>query len=351
MSRRSGRADRGATPKRRRTRAEARRERAALRPGTRRDQPRSGRPPSAPLLYLLRHLQAAFAAAGRARRARLHTTLTTAVVGIALALPAAFLVALENIEEVAGGWQEGAPQASLFLEREAEPQAVREHAGEVAANEGVVDVEVVTPEQALAEFRAGSEFDAALELLDTNPLPPVLVVTADRSLTPEQVVSLAESLADDGRVVRMRLDQEWVERLHAMMNLAERALWSVGVLLALAVILVIGNTIRLTIESRRHEVEILKLIGGSNGFVRRPFLYEGMAYGLLGGVLAWVLTELGRWLLAGPTEQLADAYAADFALSGLGLAGGALVVATGLVLGLLGAWTAVARHLAAIEPR
>ncbi|ABM63066.1 permease-like cell division protein FtsX [Halorhodospira halophila] len=345
------RPERGATPRRRQARAEARAQRAALRTSRRSEAGAIGRLLAAPLLYLSRHAQALAAAVQRARGAPLHSVLTSAVVGIALALPAAFMLSLENAERVAGGWEDGAPQISLFLAHDAGPDTLREQAEVAAEQAGVTRVEPVTPDAALAEFRAGSDFDAALELLDENPLPPVLVVTVDRGLDPDAVAELAEGLADDPAVVRMRLDQEWVERLHAIMTLAERALWSAGVLLALAVILVIGNTIRLTIESRRHEIEIIKLIGGGNGFVRRPFLYEGIGYGLIGGLLAWLLTEAGRWALAGPASRLAATYGTDFTLSGLGLANGLLLSVGGAALGVLGAWTAVARHLSAIEPR
>lgn len=345
------RPERGATPRRRQSRAEARAQRKAVRASRRSDAGAGAQLLAGPLLYLFRHAQALTAALQRTQGAPLHSLLTSAVVGIALALPAAFMLSLENAERVAGGWEDGAPQISLFLARDAGPETLREQAEAAAERSGVTGVEPVTPDAALEEFRAGTDFDAALELLDENPLPPVLVVTADRGLDPGAVAELAESLADDPAVVRMRLDQEWVERLHAMMTLAERAVWSVGVLLALAVILVIGNTIRLTIESRRHEIEIIKLIGGGDGFVRRPFLYEGLGYGVLGGVLAWVLTELGRWALAGPASRLAAAYGTEFTLSGLGLANGLLLLLGGAVLGVLGAWTAVARHLSAIEPR
>lgn len=346
------RPERGATLRRRRPRDEEQQQKRLFpRARRRRDQPRTSGPPAAPLLYLLRHGQAAVTAWQRALRAPVHSLLTAAVVAIALALPALLLLAVANAEQVAGSWQEGAPQASLFLERGTEAAELQRYADELRGRPGVQDVTGITPDEALSEFRAHSELDAALELLDENPLPPVLVVTLDRGLEPEAISELAASLAEGLPVARMQLDQQWVERLHALMTLAERALWAIAVLLALAVVLVIGNTIRLTLESRRHEIEIVKLIGGSNGFVRRPFLYEGLGYGLLGGVLAWVLTELIRWSLAGPVAQLASSYQSSFTLAGLGSAGGLGLLLMGAVLGTLGAWTAVARHLAAIELR
>ena len=345
------RTERGATPRRRRSAEREAREPRRLRRTRRKEQPPADRPPIAPVLYGWRHIQAVATALARARAHPLHTALTAGVVGIALALPVAFLLALDNAEEVAGGWAEGAPQASLFLERDIAPDDANDYAARVAGHDAVAGIELITPAEALRELRASTELDAALELLGENPLPPVVVARLDAELPPQAVAEAAGELAADERVTRKRLDQEWVERVHAMTALAERALWLVAGLLAVAVILVIGNTIRLTIESRRHEIEIIKLIGGSDGFVRRPFLYEGVGYGLIGGALAWGLTELGRWGLSGPVDRLAAAYDTTFTLQGLAAAEGALLLAAGALLGVLGAWSAVARHLAAIEPR
>jgi cell division transport system permease protein len=224
-------------------------------------------------------------------------------------------------------------------------------AARIERDNRVANVEIITPEQALAEFRTQSGLEAALGLLEENPLPAVLSVTVSSDLTPQQVGALADELAQRPNIERMRLDHEWVERLHALMNLAERALGVLAALLAVAVVLVIGNTIRLTIENRREEIEIIKLIGGSNGFVRRPFLYEGFWYGFSGGALAWFLTEWGRWSIKQPAQRLAETYGGGLTLHGIGLNDSLVLLCGGGVLGVLGAWIAVARHLTAIEPR
>jgi cell division transport system permease protein len=126
---------------------------------------------------------------------------------------------------------------------------------------------------------------------------------------------------------------------------------ALGVILALGVLLIIGNTIRLAIENRRQEILVVKLVGGSDAFVRRPFLYTGFWYGLGGACLAWAVIAAALWWLRGPLATLAVLYQSDFALEGLGPAGGAALLAAGALLGLLGAWLAVARHLSAIQPR
>ncbi|MCG5529796.1 permease-like cell division protein FtsX [Halorhodospira halochloris] len=354
------RTERGATPRQRRpakkvtqrrSNAPSKPEKTRLKRPKRSDAPRSGRPPPLPILYLLQHLQAARAALVRLSYSPLHSLITAAVIGIAIALPTAFWLALDNFQRATGGWEDGAPQISLFLDRGTQDSQLHDIAGQIDSDARVAGVETITPEQALAEFRAETELEAALELLEENPLPPVLIVTASTDLDPQEVGELANELAQNTHIERMRLDQDWVNRLHALMSLTERALGALAIMLAIAVILVIGNTIKLTIESRREEIEITKLIGGSNGFVRRPFLYEGFWCGFFGGAVALLLTEAARLSLKEPVQRVADAYTGDIALQGVGLTDTLVLLFGGGLLGLLGAWLAVGRHLKIIEPR
>lgn len=345
---------RGAVPKRGRKRSAPAPE---LSRGTTAERMRSGRPPSAPVLYLLRHLQAARDALQRFRQTPVQSLLTAAVLGVALALPAAFLVVLDNAERIAGQWEGGTPEISLFYSASAYADAdnpdewLSERARAIGNQGGVAAVRTITPDEALEQLRGFGDLDDTLAVLDRNPLPPVVVAYAADGMDPADVRALAEQLAGADGIEQMRLDQEWIERLHALMQLLERAVWFVAALLALAVVLTVGNTVRMTIENRRQEIEILKLIGGSNGFVRRPFLYEGAWFGLVGGAGAWALTEGGRALLAEPADALAVLYDSPFELAGPGITGGAALLGTGALLGLIGAWVAVGRHLAAIEPR
>ncbi|PWG63105.1 permease-like cell division protein FtsX [Sediminicurvatus halobius] len=300
--------------------------------------------------WLEQHARALIGALGRLREQRAANLMTAAVIGIALALPAAFLLLLDNLELVTGDW-EGRTRASLFLERNLDAEGQTDAAQQVRAVDGVARVELIPPEEALAEFRTHSGMGDALALLEENPLPPVLVVEPAAELDPAAVEAVMEELAALAPVVDVRLDREWLRRLHALMRLAERGVWVITSLLGLTVILVVGNTIRLDIENRREEIVITKLIGGTDAFVRRPFLYAGLWYGLGGGLLACILVEGGRWLLAGPAGELASLYGTGFRLRGLGLDGALTLLACGAALGLLGSWLAVGRHLSAIEPR
>lgn len=147
------------------------------------------------------------------------------------------------------------------------------------------------------------------------------------------------------------MDMEWVRRLRELMILGKKIVAALAGLLGLGVLLAIGNTIRLAIENRREEIVVAKLVGGTNSFVRRPFIYSGGWYGFMGGILACIIVSLGYWVLEGTVARLATLYQSDFELSGLGFAGNVQLLLTGIVLGWLGAWLAVGRHLATIEPK
>lgn len=296
------------------------------------------------------HARAFVASLGRLSRAPLPSLMTSAVIGVALALPAAFLMALANVDSLAGGWEGGA-RLSVFLHKDVPAERTRALAEELGREGAVAEARLITPEAALAEFRELSGFEDALDLLGDNPLPAVIVVRPLDRLEPAAVTALAERLRGLKDVELVQLDREWVQRLRALMALFERGVWIVAAMLALTVMLVVGNTIRLEIENRREEIVIVKLIGGTNAFIRRPFLYEGLWYGVLGGALAVVLVELSRFLLGGPARDLAALYGSGFGIQGLGLNGLALVLLVGALLGLLGAGVAVGRHLAAVEPR
>ncbi len=312
------------------------------------------RPPRSwpsPRRYLLRHAQVALASLGRLVRNPASSLMTAAVIGIALALPAGLLTLLDNLQRLSTGWDGGAT-LSLFLRHEVDTDAARALAGRLQGWPEVAGVTLLTPEQALAEFRELSGFGDALDALPGNPLPAVLIVQPeDAHAGPEGAGALLERLQALPEVELAQLDLQWVRRFQALMEIGRRGVLVIGVLLALAVLLVIGNTIRLDIQNRHEEILVTKLVGGTDAFVRRPFLYGGLWYGLAGGLIALLLVEAAHLLLAGPVRRLAGLYHSNFSLSGLDLATAGLLLALGAGLGLAGSWLAVGRHLDAIEPR
>lgn len=299
--------------------------------------------------WLDHHARALLGSLGQFTRNRLPSLITACVIGIALALPATFLVLLDNIQTLTAGWQ-GQPHASLFLQHDLDGHHVASIAQRIKSHQGVTQVRIITPKEGLQELRQLSGFDQALKLLQSNPLPPVIEVQPAASLPPAAVNKLVDELAALPEVERVRMDRDWLRRLHAIMQLLQRSVWVVASLLGLSVILVVGNTIRLDIENRRDEIVIAKLIGATDAFVRRPFLYSGLWNGLAGGLIACLLVEASRWLLNGPASYLASLYDSRFQLAGIGFSGGLTLLGCGAFLGLVGSWLAVGRHLTAIEP-
>lgn len=300
--------------------------------------------------WLEQHARAAISTLGGLRLRLASSLMTTAVIGIALALPAGFLLLVDNLEAATAN-QNGTPQASAFLQADLGIDQQRDIANQIQALAGVTEVEHITPEVALSEFQRRSGMQETLALLEDNPLPPVVVAQLESGLSGVDADTLVKALEAIAAVEEVRLDRVWLERLDALMQLANRGSGLIALLLGLTVILVVGNTIRLDIENRRAEIEITKLIGGTDAFVRRPFLYTGMWYGLIGGSLAALLLIISVFILTGPSSRLASLYESNFEPMGPGLSGTLTLLGCGVLLGLLGAALAVGRHLAAIEPR
>lgn len=296
------------------------------------------------------HLRTLVASLGRLYRAPLSSIMTTAVIGIALALPGGLYVLLANLQTVAGGWDIAA-KISLFLKLDSSPQSVEALAARLRHRDDIADVQIISAEEALAEFRESSGFGDAVEALEENPLPPVLVVgPAPSSSGPDQASLLVAELEQLSEVELAQLDTQWLQRLQAIMDIAWRGVTAIAAILSLAVLLIVGNTIRLDIQNRREEIEVIKLVGATDAFIRRPFLYGGTWYGLVGGLLAWLLIGAAMLLLQGPAEQLALLYQSQHRLIGLGSKGTLLLLCLGAALGLSGSWLAVSQHLHAIEP-
>jgi cell division transport system permease protein len=295
--------------------------------------------------WIVRHLQVFFATLGELAHAPLANGLTIAVIGVTLALPAALYVGVQNLQRLSGGL-DAAGQVSLFLKRDTAQKEIDALAARLRGRSEVESVTYLSPDAAFEEFRRVSGFGAALDALPRNPLPPVLLVApapAHRS-----TAALRALTAELGRIPTVELaqfDLEWVQRLQAILRLAERGVWMLATLLAVAVLLIVGNTIRLAVLNRREEIEIVRLVGGTDAFIRRPFLYAGTLQGALGALLAWLLVAGTLGLLGGPISELATLYGSSVGASGLGANASLLLLAGGAGLGWLGSRIAVGRHL------
>ena len=300
--------------------------------------------------WFIHHLRTLIASLGFLWRNAISSLMTIAVIAIALALPAGLYAMLDNVSRASIGWDNSA-QISLFLKDSVTEEQAEALADKLTRLKTIEQVKFIHKDQALAEFQRISGFNAAIESLGSNPLPHVLAIKPRMDAKqPGKMAKLVEELGQRKEVELAQLDLQWVKRLYALLDIAHRGIWLVAGLLGLAVLLIVGNTIRLDIQNRRAEIEVTKLIGGTDAFIRRPFLYTGFWYGLYGGVLAWILTAAAVAMMSNSVAQLAALYDSGFVLSGLGLNNGLLLVLTSCLLGLTGSWIAVGRHLHEIEP-
>jgi cell division transport system permease protein len=300
--------------------------------------------------YFARHAQTLVGSLGRLVNQPFATLMTMGVVAVALALPLLLSLFLSNMRTATGNWSE-AFDLSVYMKKNAGAPRAASVAKQLRQRDDVATVRVITADQALAEFREDSGFGKALEALSDNPLPDTLIVTPTLpASTPQGTDALKRAIAAIADVQTVQLDTDWVKRLHAMLDILRRVVLLTAGLLGMGVVLIVGNTIRLDILNRRAEIEVMKLVGASDGFARRPFLYSGIWYGLGGGVMALILVAVAAAVLAKPVDTLAKAYGSQFRLQGLGFITAAGVLALAVGLAWLGSWLAATRHIRGIEP-
>lgn len=298
--------------------------------------------------YLANHVEVAKDSFARLVAAWLSSLMTWAVIGIALALPCLMYVVLENVRQIGSTWQ-GLARISVYLHSSVTQRAAAALTSNIRDWETVTESSYVSSEEALVEFQRMSGFGDVLVTLDENPLPGLILVRpASEDIT--LVSNLVRELDELDESEFVSLDMEWLQRLNSLLSLAQRIVLALTAVLGLGVLLIVGNTIRLSIENRRAEIEVVKLVGGTDSFVRRPFLYTGLWYGLGGGMLAWGLLEICFLWLAGPIGELVSLYDSDYELMGLESEVLGVLLGGASVIGLAGAWLAVNRHLDEIVP-
>ena len=280
----------------------------------------------------------------------IQSLMTWLVIAIAVALPAALFVVFSNLQQIGYRWEDSS-QVSVYLKPNVTDSQITELRLRWSAHPVVGHVNYISPAEALEEFKRGSGLGDLVSELKENPLPAVILLKPKADQTPDQLASLQQTLAADLLVADVQLDLLWLKRLHQFIGIAERFVMGLAGLLALGVLLVIGNTIRMAIEARRDEILVCKLVGATDAWVRRPFLYTGLWYGVGGGVIAAAILAMGFIWLQAPVAQLADLYQSQFRLQGLGWIESLQLVLIAGLTGLVGAWIAVARHLYVIQPR
>ena len=300
--------------------------------------------------YFARHAQTLVGSLGRIVNQPFATLMTMGVVAVALALPLLLSLFLSNLSAATGNWND-AFDLSVYMNKKASAARAASVAKQLRQRGDVATVRVVTADQALAQFRNDSGFGKALDALSDNPLPDTLIVTPTvPASTPQGTDTLKQAIAAIADVQAVQIDTEWVKRLHAMLDILRRVVLLTAGILGAGVVLIVGNTIRLDILNRRQEIEVMKLVGASDGFARRPFLYSGIWYGLGGGLIALILVAVAAVILARPVDTLAKLYGSQFRLRGLGFTTAAGVLALAVGLAWLGSWLAATRHIRGIEP-
>jgi cell division transport system permease protein len=300
--------------------------------------------------WLERHAQTLVGSLGRLWQHPFATLLTVIVIGIALALPACLHVLIQNVRTASGGWN-NALDISVYMAPQATLEQAKRAAERIGQRRDVAAVNLIEADTALEEFRKDSGFGAALGALKDNPLPHALVVRPDSAYRdPSHVTALTRELQQIDGVDLVQLDTEWVSRFNAILDVIRRGVFLAAGLFALGIVVIVGNTIRLDIENRRDEIEVTKLVGGSDAFVRRPFLYNGVWYGVAGGVTAGAIVAVVVGTLTAPVQRIAGLYGSQFQLQGVGLTGWLALLAGGAALGWLGSFIVATRELREIEP-
>ena len=308
-------------------------------------------PESSSKRLLREHQEVAISSWRRLWQTPFSNLLTWLTLAIALALPAALLLLLSQAQHV-GAQVNKSSHISVFLAANVSQEEGLLITQNLGSRPDVTQATYISAEQALVDFKASSGLEDILASLTDNPLPAtILIEPANTSLSPEAVAILAKQLRQQEQIDQVLVDMAWLDRLQAILETSERFTYSLALLLALGVLLVVGNTVRLQIESRKQEILVIKLLGGTDAYLRRPFLYAGFWAGLFAAVIAWIILLLGVAYLHQPLLSLAQSYQSDWQLQGLSWFGSFVLVIASCGLSVLGASLTVGRQLRLIEPK
>ncbi len=291
--------------------------------------------------WLAHHLHSLKIAAEQFRAAPVATLFTILVIGVAVSLPAGLYVLLSNLERAAGGVKPQAEVTAFF--KEVDETKARALAASLKKRVDVAEVRFVSKTDGIKRLESAGLAEVALGLPE-NPLPHTLVLTP-KEATPEALEALAAEVKGNPDIERVLVDSDWIKRLAALMQLGRDLVGMLIVILGVALAAITGNTIRLQIYAQEDAIEVARLIGATDRFIRRPFLYFGGIQGLAGGLAGWLLVIAGGLLLESSVAQVAAAYGSQFLLAGLSLQETGLLLLFSSLLGWLGAYFAVGRAL------
>lgn len=300
--------------------------------------------------YRDNHAHALFSSLGRLVARPFSFLMTIIVLSSSISLACGFYITLINVQQLTSNL-ENSNQISLFLKSDLSDKDAEDLAKKIRQNPQVQEVNVITKEQALVEFKTYSGFGAAMDVLDKNPLPSVVQVLAKNSLEDKAALEeLYNNLQKFDQVETVQLDMQWVSRLQSIVTVVRYIVYLFSAMIALGVVFIIGNTIRLELQSRKEEVVIAKLVGATNAFIRRPFLYTGFWLGFISSVAAWFIAAISLLILKQPIEQLSGLYETDVHLIFLSLSDTFALLSIPSTLGVISSWTVLIFQLRQVKP-
>ena len=299
--------------------------------------------------YFLIHLYTFFASLGRFSRAPFNFMMTVSVIAITLSLPSGLLVSISNLQSLSGQVDLN-NNISLFLNQSVTLDQAKKLSNSLKSNDKIQQTVLIDKQAALQEFRQYSGFSSAISALAENPLPHVILITPNAHIDNQAALkSLINELKQQADIQLVQMDMGWLDRLNGILNIAQRGVSIITILLGFAVLLIVSNTIRLELQNRRDEIDITRLVGATRAFIMRPFIYSGFWYGFLGGVFSCLLVNLSIWLIDGPTSSLATLYNSSFNLAFMSFGHAFLWVLFSISLGIVGSWVVVSRYLSELE--
>lgn len=293
--------------------------------------------------WLSQHWRALRLILQRMRRNGLTTLMMVGVMGVTLSLPGILYVVVDNLNRLVSNIQ-SEPQISLFLQLDVEPKVVAEIKQRLSRHPEIKNYQFVSKEEAWQQLRQDKDGAEVLASLEQNPLPDAFLLQSKAS-APEKIEKLQQELQQWPGIALAQVDAHWIKRLHAVLALGNKAILVLASLLSFALVAIIGNTIRLQILTQLDEIEVSRLIGATNAFIRRPFLYAGVLYGLCGGLMAWLLLASAISLFNFSVDELAALYASQFRLALPDCQIGMALIVSAIGLGWLGSYIAVQRSL------
>jgi len=296
--------------------------------------------------WFLSHGRAIRFAFNELMRSPVANFITVCVIGIAIALPLGFFILLENMQTADSTWNTSAPTISLYLKSDITQTQVDSLIQTLRANNNIKNVNYISPEQGLKTFEKNSPFADVVNLFQKNPIPGVLIILPiKQDQNPTSINTLYLALKQLPTVDIAQLDMHWVTRLYDVISVGEKVVRALSVLFCFGVILIIAHTLRSSLASHINEIQVMRLIGATRAYIRRPLLYRGVLYGLLGGIISWVLINVFVMQIQPPISQLAQTYHTIFHLQRITFLQGSLLLIFSALLGLISAWLIITQFL------